>query len=66
MLLPKLYPEEKEGENAGVDDGAFEIWSELLLLLSPYSSSYVADDIGVGREGGYGVQGGKIRCCRNW
>jgi len=54
MLLPKLYP---QTATAGVDDRAIELWNEVLLLLSPYSESFVDGD----------VQGGaKRRCCKNW
>ena len=65
MLLPKLSyaqhhgPQEGKRRNGGevkVDERAFELWRELLLLLPPYSNSLMDENEG----------GGKRRRCKNW
>jgi hypothetical protein len=59
MLLLKLYPpsndtKAKFGASSVADERSIELWDEILMLLSPYSSEVIEMD------------GAKRRRCKNW
>jgi len=63
MLLPQLYGKDVEAPN---ERRMLEIWHEILLLLSPYSTSFVHVDLDE-TSGGEGVDGTRRhRCCHDW
>jgi len=70
LLLPNLLDAENNSKNSeGRDVGeteankrAIELWNEMLLLLYPYSDSFVDES----EENEHRFQGEKRRCCKNW